>query len=204
MLNYLSEVKAQLRSLKTGMEKNSSNWTSQTLQVNEVDQMITSIDAKDLEVEEAKQKQSVALAEARELGNSANKLADKIGSIAWGIHGGNAEKLLEYNIKPRKAAAPKPVPSKTLIPTLADDSDGEGFVVSTQVDPNADYYEWQKGLGTNAADANTIPELKNFKTTKKTSFVDDEVPKGVRVFYRVRAANTNGVGPWSEAVSKVK
>lgn len=46
--------------------------------------------------------------------------------------------------------------------------------------------------------------MKNFKTTKKTSFVDDEVPKGVRVFYRVRAANTNGVGPWSEAVSKVQ
>ncbi|MEW5842072.1 MAG: hypothetical protein AB1775_02275 [Bacteroidota bacterium] len=59
-------------------------------------------------------------------------------------------------------------------------------------------------MGTNAADANTIPELKNFRTTKKTSFVDDEVPKGVRVFYRVRAANTKGAGPWSKAVSKVQ
>ena len=59
-------------------------------------------------------------------------------------------------------------------------------------------------MGANASDANTIQNMKNFKTTKKTSFVDDEVPKGVRVFYRVRAANTNGVGPWSEAVSKVQ
>ncbi len=204
MLTYLAEVKERLRSFKAGMEKNASNWTSQTLQVQEVDQMLTDIDAKDLEVEEAKQKQSVALAEARELSNNSNKLADKIENLALGFHSGNSDKLLEYNIKPRKTAAPKPSPSKTLIPSLADDSDGEGFVVSTQVDPNADYYEWQKGLGANASDANTIPELKNFKTTKKTSFVDDEVPKGVRVFYRIRAANTNGVGPWSEAVSKVQ
>ncbi len=77
-------------------------------------------------------------------------------------------------------------------------------VTSEKYNPNTDYYEWQKGMGANASDANTIPELKNFKTAKKTSFVDDEVPKGVRVFYRVRAANTNGVGPWSEAVSKVQ
>jgi hypothetical protein len=39
---------------------------------------------------------------------------------------------------------------------------------------------------------------------KKTSFIDDEVAKGIRIFYRVRAANTNGVGPWSEAVSRVQ
>lgn len=44
--------------------------------------------------------------------------------------------------------------------------------------------------------------MKNFESTKKTSFVDDEVPKGVRVFYRVRAANTNGVGLWSEPLAK--
>ena len=87
---------------------------------------------------------------------------------------------------------------------LQDDTDGEGFIVSTQFDANADFYEWQKGFGSSPSDTNTIPELKNFKTTKKTNFVDDEVPKGVRVFYRVRAANTNGVGPWSEAVSRVQ
>jgi hypothetical protein len=97
-----------------------------------------------------------------------------------------------------------PAPTKILIPKLEDDTDGEGFIVSTQTDPHADYYEWQKGTGTNAADANTIPELKNFKTTKKISFVDDEVVKGVRTFYRVRAANTNCVGPWSEAVGRVQ
>jgi len=45
--------------------------------------------------------------------------------------------------------------------------------------------------------------MKNFKTTKKTSFVDDEVAKGTRIFYRVRAANANDRDAWSEAVSRV-
>jgi hypothetical protein len=204
MLTYLSEVKEWLRSLKAGMEKNAAIWSGQTVQVTEVEQMIANIDTVDGEVEAVKQQQSIKSSEARELSSNAGKLASKIENLALGFHSGNTEKLLEYNIKQKKAATPKPVPTKALIPRLEDDTDGEGFIVSTQVDPNADYYEWQKGTGTNPADAGTIPELKNFKTTKKTNFVDDEVPKGVRVFYRVRAANSNGNGPWSEAVSKVQ
>lgn len=204
MIGYLSDPKTRLVSAKVGMQKNSSFWTDQTVTVQKVDEMIASIDTKDNELEESKNQYQLKITGARNLSNDANNLADKIENLAYGFHGDNPENLIEYNIKKRKTAAPRAVPSKVIIPTLADDSDGEGFIVSTQVDPNADYYEWQKGLGTNATDANTIPELKNFKTTKKTSFVDDEVQKGVRVFYRVRAANTNGVGPWSEAVSKVQ
>jgi len=204
MLTYLSDSKEQLRSLKAGMEKNPTLWTNQTVQVTEVEQMIANIDAKDAELNAIKHEQSIKTSEARELSASAGKLSDKIENLAWGLHADNPDKLVEYNVKQRKTAVPKPVPTKTLIPKLEDDTDGEGFIVSTQVDPNADFYEWQKGYGINPADAKAIPELKNFKTTKKTSFVDDEVPKGVRVFYRVRAANTNGTGPWSEAVSKVQ
>jgi len=38
-----------------------------------------------------------------------------------------------------------------------------------------------------------------FKTTRKISFVDDDVVKGQRVFYKVRAVNPAGVGPWKRA-----
>ena len=75
-------------------------------------------------------------------------------------------------------------------------------VTSEKYNPNTDYYEWQKGMGANASDANTIPELKNFKTAKKTSFVDDEVPKGVRVFYRVRAANKTALVSGAKLLAK--
>jgi hypothetical protein len=186
------------------MINNPANWTAQTVELTEVDGVLSRIEAKDAEVETAKQTLSLKTSEARSLSGEATRLADKIENIALGIYSGSTEKLIEYGIKKRKAAEPKPAPTRPLIPTLTDDTDGEGFIVSTQTDPNADYYEWQKGYGTSAADDKTVPELKNFKTTKKTNFVDDEVPKGIRVFYRVRAANSNGVGPWSEAVSRVQ
>lgn len=204
MLTYLSEVRDRLKLLLGGMKKNPAAWANQSVKQEDVETAIEALDGKDAEVEAVKQAQTLKLGEARELSITSGKLADKIENLALGIHTDEAEKLVEYGIKTRKAATPKPAPTKVLIPTLEDDSDGEGFVVSTQKDPDADYYEWQKGVGTNAADPKAIPELKNFKTTKKTSFVDDEVPKGVRIFYRVRAANTNGNGAWSEAVSRVQ
>jgi hypothetical protein len=204
LLSYLIEPKDRLAALKAGMEKNPVLWTDQTVMVQNVNETISGIEAKSAEVENAKQVQALKLSEARDLSGAANKLADKIENLANGFHAESSDKLLEYGIKPKKAKEQKPVPSKVLIPVIEDDTDEEGFVVSTQADANADFYEWQKGTGANAADKNTIPEMKNFKTTKKTSFVDDEVAKGIRIFYRVRAANTNGVGPWSEAVSRVQ
>ncbi|KAF0139784.1 MAG: hypothetical protein FD122_2959 [Stygiobacter sp.] len=204
MLGYLSEVRDRLKLLKAGMKKNTAVWTNQSVKPEDVETAIEGIETKDAEVEAVKQEQTLKLSQARELSATSTKLADKIENLALGLHGDVTEKLIEYGIKQRKTAAPKPTPTKLLIPTLEDDTDGEGFIVNTQKDPDADYYEWQKGIGTNAADPKAIPEMKNFKTTKKTSFVDDEVPKGSRIFYRVRAANTNGNGAWSEAVSRVQ
>ncbi len=204
MVDYLNNPKNRLTTIKAGMQKNSTLWTEQTVTIQQVDAMITNIDSTSVDLDNSKNAYQLKVTGSRTLSGDANKLASKIENLAVGLHDDNPEKLIEYGIKQRKTAAPRPAPTKVLIPTLTDDSDGEGFVVSTQVDPDADYYEWQKGEGANASDSKTIPELKNFKTTKKTNFVDDEVPKGVRVFYRVRAANTNGVDPWSEAVSRVQ
>ena len=204
MLTYLSEEKDRLLSFKNGMEKNPALWTEQSVTIAKIDQAILLIDSIDAEVTEADHVKTQKLADARSISNTASKLADQIENLARGYHADDDAKLLEYDIKPRKLRTSKPVPSKIIVPMLEDDIDGVGFIVTTQVDPHADYYEWQKGMGANVADVNTIPEMKMFKTTKKTYFVDDEVPKGVRMFYRVRAANTNGFGPWSQSVSRVQ
>ncbi len=130
--------------------------------------------------------------------------AQRVSSIAIGLEGSSQEKLLPYGIKLRKPVVKKLVPSKVLLPSLADDVDGVGFIVSTQYDGDADIYEWQKGIGADPTKTDVIPEMKLFKTTTKASFVDDDVQKGVRVFYRVRASNSAGQGQWSEAVSRVQ
>lgn len=112
--------------------------------------------------------------------------------------------LVDYDIKVRKLAVKKPVPSLALIPELKDDVDGVGFIISSQVDPDADKYEYEKGVGLDPQDLNTIPKMLHFKITSKTIFVDDDVVPGVRYFYRVRAFNATGEGAWSAAVSRVQ
>ena len=204
MLSYLSEPKERLGFLKAGMERNLRRWSDQTVPIAEVDQVLLNLETKNREVEYSKQMQAQRLMEARDLSSSATDLADKIENMARGFHAGDENALLDYNIKGRKTKEAKPAPETKLKVTLEDDTDGEGFIVSVSSEPRADYYEWQKGVGTNASDVQTIPELKNYKTTGKTYFVDDEVPKGIRVFYRVRAGNSKGVGPWSEAASRVQ
>ena len=204
MLGYLSEPRERLLSLVGGMEKNPVKWTAESATIASVNEMIVRIDATDKEVEASKQIQSQKLGEARTVSNEAAALADKLETLARGFHSGDDNKLLEYNIQAKKDKQTKTAPDVKPTVTLEDDTDGEGFIVSTAVDPKANYYEWQKGIGANAADVNTTPEMKLFKTTKKTNFVDDDVTKGVRVFYKVRACNAAGAGPWSEAVSRVQ
>ena len=111
---------------------------------------------------------------------------------------------MEYNIVLRKERTRIPKPSRVLIPVLEDDTDGVGFIISTQVDEDAKFYQWFKGAGTDPKETNNVPNLRELKTTTKTTFVDDEVEKGVRYFYKVRAFNANGTGPMSEAVSRVQ
>jgi hypothetical protein len=204
MISYLADVLASLTSKKGGIDKNAAMWDNLTVKSADVSQKMLSINEMNTRLESAKQQLQIVTSEAHALCDEAWNLDTQIENLAKGIHGDVPEKLIEYGIKPKKSSAPKEAPSKILAVTVEDDSDGEGFVVSTTPDSQSDYYEWQKGYGSNAADKNTIPELKNFKTTKKSSFADDDVPKGVRVFYRVRAANRIGTGPWSEPVSKVQ
>ena len=148
-------------------------------------------------------------AEARSAGITKNgaavKLFDQAVNLAYGIYANNLSKLSEYGIKPRKDPNKVPPPTKTLAIEITDDSDGEGFNLSiTSKDDVADSYEWQKGQATDPKDMSTIPPLSFYKTTSKIKFLDDDIIKGVRYFYRVRALNRNGQGPWSEAVSRVQ
>lgn len=204
MIKYISETSARLKNEKRGIENNPVLWQNQPYTPASIQQRIDLLDAKEAELEKSKEHMATLQAEAHVLSNECEEYADRVESIAIGLEGNSAEKLLPYGIKLRKTLTKKPAPSKNLIPGIQDDTDGIGFILSTPTDPDADNYEWQKGMGTDPTKTDVIPELKYFTITAKTSFVDDDVPKGVRVFYRVRAINRAGQGPWSEAVSRVQ
>jgi len=204
MIKYLYDASSRLKNEKRGMESNPTVWQNQPYTPVTLQGKIDLLDAKEAEIEKVNEQLKAMQVEAHALANECEDYADRVEALAIGLEGSSAEKLALYGIKLRKAAVKKSAPSKVLIPSLQDDTDGVGFIVSTQADPDADNYEWHKGIAADATKTDVIPELKYFTITAKTSFVDDDVPKGVRVFYRVRAINRAGQGPWSEAVSRVQ
>ncbi len=205
MLKYILEPKERLLKLKSGIEKNAATWNGQAVTPETIQSIIDGLDKADKESEDLQTQLSAKHLEARRIAAAADKEADSIMNLAIGLEKGDQGKLTsEYGINMKKEATPKSAPSTPIHIILKDDTDGIGYIVSTQKDQSADNYEWHKGQAANPADINTIPEMKFFKFTSKTTFVDDDVIKGVRYFYRVRAVNTAGTGPWSEAVSRVQ
>ena len=205
MLKYIVEAVTRLQKLKSGIVKNPTVWTGQAVTPETIQTTIDGLDKVEKESEDLQSELSSKHVEARNVSAAAEKEAGSITNLAIGLEKGNQEKLsTEYGISMKKEAAQKSAPVTPLHIALQDDTDGIGYIVSTQKDQSADNYEWHKGQGANPADTNTIPEMKFFKYTSKTTFVDDDVAKGVRYFYRVRAVNTAGVGAWSEAVSRVQ
>lgn len=204
MIKYLSETIERLKALKNGMEKNAALWKPMTETPAKVQLIIDGLNTKEAQILNLKDQLAIAQSEGHNLSNDGETYASKIESLAIGLEGDNPDKLLAYGIKPRKPSVKRPAPTKLLIPIIEDDSNGIGFTIYTQTDPDADMYEWEKGAGANASVTDIIPEMKLYKTTTKTLVSDHDIPKGIRLFYKVRAVNAAGPGPWSEAVSKVQ
>ena len=204
MLKYLAATTERLTGLKNGMEKNPEKWTNQLVTSALVQAKIDELEALSKADTSLKNQITDNQSKAHSAQIEADKFADKVESLSIGLEDGIQDNLNPYGIKLRKSPTKKTAPILPLHIALMDDTDGEGIIASTNVDPDADMYEWQKGIATDATKLDSLPELKFFKTTKKTTFVDDEVPKGIRVFYKVRAVNAAGNGPWSEAVSRVQ
>ena len=203
-MKYISDVCGRLSKNKDGMEKNQAGWQSQPVTSAMVQASIDALTAKQKAIDDKNLEIAILQREAHTLSAEGNELADRVEALAVGIEGNNPEKLVLYGIKPRKPLVKKPACTTVLQVTLTDDVDGIGFIVAAKTDANADMYEWQKGISADPSKTDVIPEMKIYKTTIKTSFVDDDVAKGVRYFYRVRAVNASGEGPWSEAVSRVQ
>ncbi len=205
MLKYISDAVGRLLRLKAGIEKNPDRWSGQSTTPAAIQTIVDGLNKVDKEADDAQNLAISKHSEARSLTAAAELEADSISNLAIGLEKGSPEKLSnDYGINVKKSFSPKPVPTVGHLVTLKDDVDGEGFVVSTNVDPDASMYEWQKGPAADPLKTDIIPELRFFKATKKSYFVDDDVIKGVRYFYRVRATNSAGAGAWSEPVSSVQ
>lgn len=200
----MQDIKEELTALKKGMVGNAAIWAGQPVTAAQVQTAIDAIDAKNDEMDAAEVLLQQKRTEGRKLVEQYSPMAKLVSTLATGLHTTSPEKLGEYGIALPKAATTVPVPAKAVIASLTDDVDGEGFIITIQPLANADTFEVEKGV-TAAADVTTLATPFSFyKNSKKLSFVDDDVLRGKRYFYRVRAFNRNGYGEWSEPVSRVQ
>ena len=204
MVKYLAELISRFTGYKSGITKNPDVWKDREETPEAIQNHIDAVQKVGGELDDLNEQLALKTAEARKLQKEETRYADDFENLAIGLEKSNPDKLMLYNIELRKSLTKKSIPTDILHPKLADDTDGVGYIVSTNSDANANQYEWQKGVAADPSKTDVIPEMKFFKTTIKTSFVDDDVAKGVRYCYRVRAVNSAGEGPWSEAVSRVQ
>lgn len=186
------------------MVANAAKWNG--LPVTDV-QLQTAIDAlvqKDDAVNTAETTLKVLRAESRNLVDQYAPLAAQVENLATGLHQTEPQRLGDYGIATRKDATTVPVPAKAIITSIEDDVDGVGFVVTIQPLANADTFDVERGVAASADATALNTPFAHWGSSKKLSFVDDDVERGKRYFYRVRGFNRNGYGEWSEPVSRVQ
>jgi hypothetical protein len=204
MLKYIADLANKVKERSSGMEQNSAAWTNMPITKTQVDAYLGKLELADKQIFDAKnlvqQKQELA----RNLVEEVKKIIIQVDNFALGIHTSDSEKLNMYGITPRHTPSPRPVPEKTIILSIEDDADAEGFVITIQPLDHVDYFEIEKAVSTTPGTISMEPPYPFFKTTRKLKFIDDDIKKGVRYFYRIRGINNKGSGAWSETVSRVQ
>ncbi|MEI6133121.1 MAG: hypothetical protein WCQ41_09920 [Bacillota bacterium] len=204
MIGYLLKLRERLVALKAGVSGHTTKWTGQAETPATIQDSIDALDDMDGEIADLESKIAVKRKDSRILEAATNVIVGTIESKAYAFHKTEPAELVSYGLKPPKPSEKKPIPSADLVPNIKDDHDGIGFIISTNIDPDADGYDWERGVATDPADMNTLPTMAFYKHTTKTTFVDEYITKGKRYFYRVRANNASGDGPWSPPQSKIQ
>jgi hypothetical protein len=205
MKKYIADTLEKLNAFIQGMKANPNDWTNEPVKLADVVAESDDLTTKSNTIDSAEATLKVVRHQGSLQNSEAKKLYSQCETFAYAIYADNTEKLADYGIKPRKEPTKVPQPSEVLAVVIEDDIDAEGFVIGIKArDKVAESYEWQKGQGIDPKDTSLTPQLFYLKTTSKISFIDDNVNKGIRYFYRVRAMNRSGYGPWSEAASRVQ
>ena len=204
MIKYIRTLVDELKALKKGMTTHATIWNGMAVTEKQLQDAIDELEKQESDIEDAETLLIQQRTAGRNLVEKHMLLASQATNLALGLHPTDSKELLDYNIQPRKDSGKVPVPEKAVIASIEDDVDGEGFIINIQKLDYADVFDVEKGSGDNADSMVYTGKFTHLKNSKKISFVDDDVKRGVRYFYRVRGFNRNGYGEWSEPVSRVQ
>ena len=205
MLQYLTKIREFFTKFKNGLTNNAPDWAGEPETIAVMQAHIDDIDSADTAVSDAEINLSQKRTAARVVRDAKQEVIKTLNNRVKGIYSDTVIKWPEFGVHVPVTDAPgRTAPTYQHNVNIIDDTDGQGFILSIQTDDLADYFEWEKGQSTNPSDVNTIPALSAWRTNSKLTLVDDEVGAGKRYWYRVRSVNNHGVGPWSEAASRVQ
>ncbi len=209
MTKYIQEQIAELKGRRNGITKNSDKWANLPVKIEEIDARIKELEEIDAKIADGLNTVQQLRDKARSLVGGNWKEIAKIDSFAMGIHSESQEKLNEYGLgaqsdKYNTAARTLPIPAKVVIDSIIDDYDGVGFIVQLSRIDNVEHFEVERGRVEDPKTSILAPPYPFLRTVKKLKFTDDDIVKGQRYFYRVRAVNRNGAGEWSEPLSRVQ
>ena len=198
------DLRNEFSDLKKGMETNNAKWVGQPVSALQVKDIIDDLQTKEDAVVSANNLLIQARSAVKDAVTLHAVVADQVISLAEGIHKLEPSKLSDYNLSLPKPKKPKVPPGKAVIDSLKDEEDGEGFIIKMLPLTDAEGFEIEKS-GPQSPDLLVLaPPYTHLKTTQKLTYVDDEIIKGKRYFYRARAYNRRGNGEWSDVSSRVQ
>ena len=198
------DLKQECSDLKKGMEKHSAKWVGQPVTALQVKAIIEDLQTKEDAVVSANNVLIQAKVTASEAVSKHTLIADQVISLAEGIHKLEPSLLSDYNLSLPKPRKPKVAPGKTVIESLKDEEDGVGFKLKFHHLADVEGFEIERS-GPQSPDLLVLaPPFTFLKVTQKLTYVDDEIIKGKRYFYRARAYNRRGKGEWSDISSRVQ
>ena len=198
------DLRNEFSDLKKGMETNNAKWVGQPVSALQVKDIIDDLQSKEDAVVSANNVLIQAKVAASEAVALHTLIADQVISLTEGIHKLEPSKLVDYNLSLPKPKKPKVPPGKAVIDSLKDEEDGVGFKLKFMHLTDVEGFEIERSAPQNSDLLVLAPPFIFLKVTQKLTYVDDEIIKGKRYFYRVRGYNRRGKGEWSDISSRVQ
>ena len=204
MNKVINDLKNEMNDLSNGMETNHLLWTGQVVTQIAVKACVADLQDKEDAVVTANNVLIQAKAYAKESVAKNRLIAGQVISLAEGIHALDTSKLTDYNLTIPHPKKPVAAPGKAVIESLKDEDDGIGFKIKFHSLADVQGFEIERSTPQSSDLLVLAPPYLHLKNSLKLSYVDDDIIKGKRYFYRGRGYNHKGFGEWSDISSKVQ
>lgn len=202
---FIQDQIDELKQLKSGISNHTALWNNQPVTIPQIDAAIAALEKQAADLNTAEETVTKMHHAAHDLVNKTEPLVKQTTKLAEALHHNTPIDLVDYGIDPAKQKTPLGTPGKAIIASIKDDADGVGFAFVFQSLTDALGFDVERAIAPSADVLSVDPAtFTHIETVYKLSFVDNNVVKGKRYFYRIRGVNRTSKGEWSAIVSRIQ